>query len=108
MISKFVAVECLLWWVNTCNITAYRNTVTLQVTNTIQSSELNFHPVDHGLTVSWKRYTLGFPVCYGSPSDVLATSSRFVHLYILRFKEKEKPVGKRTLGRHRLRLKYII
>jgi len=35
---------------------------------------------------------MGFPVCYRSPSDVFATSSRFVHLYILRFKEKEKRV----------------
>jgi hypothetical protein len=43
----------------------------------------------HGVTVSCERYTLGFPVCYGSPSDVFAASSGFVHLYTLRFKEKE-------------------
>jgi len=33
---------------------------------------------------------MGFPVCCGSPNDVFAASSGFVHLYILRFKEKEK------------------
>jgi hypothetical protein len=35
---------------------------------------------------------VGFPVCYGSQSDVFAASSGFVHLYIyiLRFKEKDK------------------
>jgi hypothetical protein len=33
---------------------------------------------------------LGFPVCYGSPNDVFAASSGFVHLYTLRFKGKEK------------------
>jgi hypothetical protein len=33
---------------------------------------------------------MGFPVCYGSPSDVFAASSGFVHSYILRFKGKEK------------------
>jgi len=36
------------------------------------------------------QYTLGFPVCYGSPSNVFAASSGFVHLYTLRFKSKEK------------------
>ena len=50
---------------------------------------LNFHPVAHGV-VTCERYTLGFPVCYGSPNDVFAVSSGFVHLYTLRFKEKEK------------------
>jgi len=44
----------------------------------------------HGVTVSCKRYTVGFPVCYESPSDVFAASTGFVHLYTLRFKEKEK------------------
>ena len=44
----------------------------------------------HGVTVPCERYTLEFPVCYGSPSDVFAASSGFVHLYILRFKEKVK------------------
>ena len=35
-------------------------TVTLRVTDTIQSYELNFHPVPHGLTVSCEHYTLEF------------------------------------------------
>ena len=74
---------------HTCNVTAYRSAVTLPVTDTIRSYELNFHPVPHGVTVSCERYTLGFPVCYGSPSDVFATSSGFVYLYTLRFKERE-------------------
>jgi hypothetical protein len=33
---------------------------------------------------------MGFRVCYGSPREIFAASSGFVHLYILRFKEKEK------------------
>jgi hypothetical protein len=83
-----------LRWVHTCNVTAYRNVVTLQVTDTIRSYELNLHPVPYGVTVSCERYTLGFPVCYGSPSDVFAASSGFVHLYMLRFTEKrEKGCG---------------
>jgi len=75
---------------HTCNVTTYRNAVTLQVTYTIRSYELNFHPVPHGVTVSCERYTLGFRFCYGSPSDIFAASSGFVHLYTLRFKEAEK------------------
>ena len=77
----------ILRWVHTCNVT---RTVTLQVTATIRSYELNFHPVPHGVTVSCERYTVGFPVCYGSRSDVFAASSGFVHLYALHLKEKEK------------------
>jgi len=77
-------------WIHTRNVTACRNAETLQVTDTIQIYELNFHPVPHGVTVSCERYTLGFPVCHGSPSDVFAASSGFVHLYTLRSKEKEK------------------
>jgi hypothetical protein len=46
--------------------------------------------VPHGVRVSCERYTLGFPGCYGSPGDVFAASSGFVHLYTLRFKEKDK------------------
>jgi hypothetical protein len=45
---------------------------------------------------------VGFPVCYGSPSDVFAASSGFVHLHILCFKEKEKRVAvvaKETLNK---------
>jgi hypothetical protein len=80
-----------LGWVHTCNVYAFRNTATLQVTHTIRSYDLNFHPVPHGVTVSCKRYTRLFPGCYGSPSDVVfAASSGFVHLYTLRFKGKEK------------------
>jgi hypothetical protein len=56
----------VLRWVHTCNVTAYRTAVTLQVTGTRQSYDLNFHPVPHGVTVSCERYTVGFPVCYGS------------------------------------------
>jgi hypothetical protein len=56
----------ILMWVPTCNVTAYRNAVTLQVTDTIRSYDLNFHPVPHDVTVSCERYTVGFPVCYGS------------------------------------------
>jgi hypothetical protein len=44
----------------------------------------------HGMTVSCSCYTVGFPVCYGSLSNVFAASSGFVRLYTLRFKEKEK------------------
>ena len=47
------------------------------MTDTIRSYELNFHPAPHGVTVSCERYTVGFPVCYGSPSDVFAVSSGF-------------------------------
>jgi len=79
-----------LRWVHTCNVTAYRNTVTLQLTHTIRSYELNFYPVPHGVTVSCQRNKLGFTVCYGSPSDVFAASNGFVRLYTLRFKEREK------------------
>ena len=84
----------LLRWVHTCNITVYCNAVMLQVTDTIRSCELNFHPVPHGVTVSCECYTMGFLVCYGSSSDVFATSRGFIHLsvYILCFKEKEKRV----------------
>ena len=67
--------------VHTCNFTPYRNALTLQVTDKIRSYELNFHPVLRGVTVSCERYTLGFPVCYVSPSDVFAASSGLVHLY---------------------------
>jgi hypothetical protein len=33
---------------------------------------------------------MGFLVCYRSLKDVIAAGSSFVHLYTLRFKEKEK------------------
>jgi hypothetical protein len=50
----------------TCNVIAYRNAVTLQVTDTIRNYGLNFNPAPHCVTVSCERYTMGFPVCYGS------------------------------------------
>jgi hypothetical protein len=56
----------VLRWVPTCNVTAYRNAVTLPVTDTICSYGLNFHLIPHAVTVSCERYTVGFPVCYGS------------------------------------------
>ena len=74
-----------LRWVHTCNVTAYSNAVTLQVTDTIRSYELNFLPLPHDVRVSCERYTFGLPVCYGSPSDVFVAISGFVHLYTLRF-----------------------
>jgi hypothetical protein len=52
--------------VHTCNVTTCRNAVTLQVTDTIRSYDLNIHPMPHAVTVSCDRYTVGFPVCYGS------------------------------------------
>jgi hypothetical protein len=61
-----VRTSCRLRWVHTCYVTAYRNAVTLQVTDTIRSNDLNFHPVPNGVTVFCERYTLGFPVCYTS------------------------------------------
>jgi len=95
-----------LRWVHTFNVTAYRNAVTLQVTHTIRSYELNFHPVPHGVTVPGERYTTGFPVCYGSPSDVFAVSSGFVYTriyiymyiyYVLKKKRKYRLVWRVTL-----------
>ena len=62
----------------------------LQVTDMIRSYKLNFNPVPHGVTISCEHYTMGFPVCYGSPSNFFAASSVFVLLYTLRFNEKEK------------------
>jgi hypothetical protein len=75
----------LMRWVHTCNVTVYRYTATLQVTDMIRSYDLNFHPMPNGVTVSCECYTVEFPVCYGSQSDVFAASSGFVPLYILRF-----------------------
>ena len=80
-LSKRIFDRERLRWVHTCNVTAHRNAVTLQVTDTIRSYELNFHPMPHGVTVSCEHYTAGFPVCYGSPSDVFAASKGLVHLY---------------------------
>jgi hypothetical protein len=36
-------------WVHSCNVTAYRNAVRLQVTDTIRSYDLNFHAMPHGV-----------------------------------------------------------
>jgi hypothetical protein len=90
-IMKYKLVKYPLKWVHTCNVYAFRNAATLQVIHTIRSYKLNFQPVPHGITISCKCYTRQFPVCYGSLNDVVfATSSSLVHLYTLRFKEKEK------------------
>jgi hypothetical protein len=70
------------------------------VTDTIRNYKMKFLPVPHGLKVFCECCALGFPVCYGSPSDVFAAVSGFVHLYTLCFKEKEKRaavVAKATL-----------
>jgi hypothetical protein len=57
---------CVVRWVHTCNVTAYRNAVTLQVTDTVRSYGLNIHPVPHCVTASCERYTRRFPDFYGS------------------------------------------
>jgi len=46
---------CFLRWAHNCNVTACHNLITLQVTDTIRSYELIFHPVPHGVTVSCER-----------------------------------------------------
>jgi hypothetical protein len=53
-----------LRWVHTYNFTANRHAVTLQVTDTIRSYDLNFHTMPHGVTISCDRYTMEFPVYY--------------------------------------------
>jgi hypothetical protein len=45
----------ILSWVHTCNVTAYRNAVTL--CHTIRSYDLNFHPLPHAVMVSREHYT---------------------------------------------------
>jgi cyclophilin family peptidyl-prolyl cis-trans isomerase len=50
--SRRVAQTHFFRWVHTCNVTAYRNAVTLQVTDTIRSEDLNSHPLPHDVTVS--------------------------------------------------------
>jgi hypothetical protein len=55
-----------LRWVHTCNITAYRNSVMMHVTDMKWSYDLNFHSVPHSITISCKCYTMGYPVCYRS------------------------------------------
>jgi hypothetical protein len=39
----------VLRWIHTYNIAAYRNAVTLQVTDMLRSYDLNFHPVAHAV-----------------------------------------------------------
>jgi len=69
----------------TCNVAS----------DTIRSYELNSHPIPHGV-VTCERYTTGFRVCYGSPSDTLqlAAASYFYILYAL--KKKGGGGGKRN------------
>jgi len=63
------------------------------VTDRIRSYELNFHPVPHGVPAS---VTLrGSQFVFGSPGDVFAASSGFVHLfiYITLYGKREKSGG---------------
>jgi hypothetical protein len=48
----------------TLYVTAYLKAVTFQATDTIRSYDLKFNPVSHGVTASFERYTMGFPICY--------------------------------------------
>jgi hypothetical protein len=59
-------VKISLSCVNTCNVTANLNAILLQVTDTIRSYDMKFHPVPHDVTVSCRSYAMGFRVCYGS------------------------------------------
>jgi hypothetical protein len=89
LLVSLLVISCLelnpgpdnLMWVHTSTVNAYRNAVTLQVAHTIRSYDLKFHCVPHGVTVFCELYTRRFPVYYGTPSDVIATSSGFVNLY---------------------------
>jgi hypothetical protein len=63
---------------------------------TIRGNVISVHR-QHNIKIKLKKiipapkgYTLGFPGCYGSTSDVFKASSGFVHFYTLRFKETEK------------------
>ena len=51
----------MLRWVHTCNVTAYRNAVTLQETDTIRSYELNFQPVPHGVNSILRALHIAVP-----------------------------------------------
>jgi len=86
-------------WVHTCNVTAYRNAVTLQVTDAISSCELNFHPVPHDVTVSCERYAVGFPFVTGARamSLQLAAASYFCIHCALKKKRKERRWRQRQL-----------
>jgi hypothetical protein len=61
--ALFMLRECCHLVVLCCSCTAYRKTVILQVTDTVPSYDLN---LPHAVTVSCDRYTIRFPVCYGS------------------------------------------
>jgi hypothetical protein len=105
-----------LRWVHACNFTAYRNVVTLQVTDTIRSYDLNFHPVPHGVTVSCERHTMGFPVCYGSQKargaddDVSrCTSGRNRITRLMRRPNTDSaPNMSVTLPRNQLLIRYVV
>ena len=61
-----------LRWVHTCNVTACRNVASYWHDTGLRA--------EHSSRASRRdstceRYRLGFPVCYGSPSDVFAASS---------------------------------
>jgi hypothetical protein len=63
-------------WVHTCNVTAYRNAVTLQVTDTVRSYYMKFHPVSHGVTVLCESYTMGFQFVTGTGSIMNVKKAR--------------------------------
>jgi hypothetical protein len=103
----------------TCNVAAYRNAVTLQVTDTIRSYDLNFHPVPQGVTVSCERYSVGFPVCHGSQkartahgSDMSRCKSRPAQAVtiLLMFRLNTESASKMpvTLPRDQLLIRYVV
>jgi len=69
LISKFVGSR----WVHTCNVTAYRNAVSLQVTDTIRSYALNFHPVPHGVNSILRALHHGVPSLLREPEQCLCS-----------------------------------
>ena len=92
-----------LRWVHTCNVTAYRNVVTLQVTDSTElRAELSSRASRRNSIL--RALHTGVPSLYGSPSDVFAASSGFVHLYTLRFKEERTVVTCHVSHPHLLRL----
>jgi hypothetical protein len=72
----------LLRWVHTCNVTAYRNAVTLQLTDTKRSYGLNFRPVPHGVALSCERTSGGSQFVSGARAMSLrlaAASYIYIH-----------------------------
>ena len=63
----------VLRWIHTCNVTACRNAVTLQMPGTIRSYELNFHLKPHDVRVSCERYTLVAPSLLWGPERRLCS-----------------------------------